>query len=547
MAEQRLPNVGSDDGTWGGILREYLMKEHYNGDSNVTPGTSTNGGHQFVTIRPGTTSAAPLTLTAGTNLTTPAAGSVEYDGTYYYLTTSSATRMQIVTDTAAQTLTNKTIDGSSNNTFANIPQSAVTNLAADLAAKATDSAVVHKSGTETITGNKTFTGDVQMQQQGTTFDLVNVQTSQYSNAGFMLYSNASSFGTNAAGVQLVSGISDVGGTQAYAELATVDRTGTFKNALVQWFLWDSTTKLLGLLDMDSHKITNLANPTNAQDAATKNYVDTNAVTPSGSQVLTNKDLTSGTNTFPVFPIANGGTGQSTQQAAINALTGTQSAGKYLRSDGTNATLTSIQAGDVPVLNQNTTGSAATLTTSRTFQTNLASTTAVGFNGSANNVHGVTGTLPVANGGTGATTLTGILKGNGTGAVTAVTAPSGTIVGTTDSQTLENKRINPRVVSPSITSSYTINVDVTDLYDISGQSSNVTFNNPSGTPVNGQKMMIRIKDNGTARTITWGSSFQSSGVAALLATTVVNREHHVLLVYSPGVSKWVCLAADATGY
>jgi hypothetical protein len=60
-------------------------------------------------------------------------------------------------------------------------------------------------------------------------------------------------------------------------------------------------------------------------------------------------------------VANGGTGASTQQASINALTGTQSSGKYLRSDGTNATLTSIQAADIPTLNQNTTGNAATAT------------------------------------------------------------------------------------------------------------------------------------------------------------------------------------------
>ncbi|MCE7936813.1 hypothetical protein DYH10_03435 [Candidatus Saccharibacteria bacterium CPR2] len=53
---------------------------------------------------------------------------------------------------------------------------------------------------------------------------------------------------------------------------------------------------------------------------------------------------------------------------------------------------------------------------------------------------VSGTLGVANGGTGATTLTGILKGNGTSAFTAVTAPSGDIVGTTDTQTLSNKTL-----------------------------------------------------------------------------------------------------------
>ena len=63
----------------------------------------------------------------------------------------------------------------------------------------------------------------------------------------------------------------------------------------------------------------------------------------------------------------------------------------------------IQASDVPTLNQNTTGSAATLTTSRTFQTNLASTSTASFNGSANVTPGVTGTLPVANGGTGSPT------------------------------------------------------------------------------------------------------------------------------------------------
>ena len=59
-------------------------------------------------------------------------------------------------------------------------------------------------------------------------------------------------------------------------------------------------------------------------------------------------------------IADGGTGQSTAAAAITALTGTQVLGRYLRSNGTNAVLSDIVAGDVPTLNQNTTGSAATL-------------------------------------------------------------------------------------------------------------------------------------------------------------------------------------------
>jgi len=59
-------------------------------------------------------------------------------------------------------------------------------------------------------------------------------------------------------------------------------------------------------------------------------------------------------------IASGGTGQTTQAAALTALAGTQVSGRYLRSDGTNTTLSAIAAADVPTLNQNTTGTAAGL-------------------------------------------------------------------------------------------------------------------------------------------------------------------------------------------
>jgi hypothetical protein len=64
-------------------------------------------------------------------------------------------------------------------------------------------------------------------------------------------------------------------------------------------------------------------------------------------------------TFPIG-FSNGGTGQTTQQAALNALAVTVTSGQYLRGNGTNVVMSSIQAGDVPTLNQNTTGTAAGL-------------------------------------------------------------------------------------------------------------------------------------------------------------------------------------------
>lgn len=59
-----------------------------------------------------------------------------------------------------------------------------------------------------------------------------------------------------------------------------------------------------------------------------------------------------------------------------------------------------------------------LTTGRTVQTNLGSTSAATFDGTANITPGVTGTLPIKNGGTGATTAAGILTNIGITATAA---------------------------------------------------------------------------------------------------------------------------------
>ncbi len=60
----------------------------------------------------------------------------------------------------------------------------------------------------------------------------------------------------------------------------------------------------------------------------------------------------------------GGSGQTTVQASMNTFAGAVTNGSYLRGNGTNVVMSAIQAGDVPTLNQNTTGSAAKWTTAR---------------------------------------------------------------------------------------------------------------------------------------------------------------------------------------
>jgi hypothetical protein len=100
------------------------------------------------------------------------------------------------------------------------------------------------------------------------------------------------------------------------------------------------------------------------------------VTSSGSLTLggalTGVDLA--TQVTGTLPIANGGSGQTTAQTAMNAFAGAVTSGQYLRGNGTNVVMAAIQAADVPTLNQNTTGTASN----------------------------VTGTVAIANGGTGQT-------------------------------------------------------------------------------------------------------------------------------------------------
>lgn len=69
---------------------------------------------------------------------------------------------------------------------------------------------------------------------------------------------------------------------------------------------------------------------------------------------------------------------------------------------------------------------------------------------------------------------------------------------------------------------------------------LTINNPSGTMVQGQALIIRLKDNGTARAITWGSNYRAIGVT-LPTTTVISKTMYVAMVWNATDTKF-----DVTG-
>lgn len=113
------------------------------------------------------------------------------------------------------------------------------------------------------------------------------------------------------------------------------------------------------------------------------------------------------------------------------------------------------------------------------------------------------------------------------------------------QTLTNKRITARVSSTaSITSPLAWNSDSFDQYAATAQAAILTISADAGTPTNGQKMIFRFKDNGTARALTWttgaAKAFRAVGVT-LPTTTVISKTVYVGCIYNAADSRWDAVA------
>lgn len=95
-------------------------------------------------------------------------------------------------------------------------------------------------------------------------------------------------------------------------------------------------------------------------------------------------------------------------------------------------------------------------------------------------------------------------------------------------------------STSIASSSTITptTSVTQ-YNVTALAVPATIAAPTGTPVDGQKLMLRIKDNGTARALTWtttSGAYRAIG-STLPTTTTANKLMYIGCVYNAADAFW----------
>jgi hypothetical protein len=139
-------------------------------------------------------------------------------------------------------------------------------------------------------------------------------------------------------------------------------------------------------------------------------------------------------------------------------------------------------------------------------------------------------------------------GSATAALATFTAFARTLLASADAATARGT-LGAAAHDPSIqavTSAATVTPTFADdQVNITAQAAALTLANPTGTAIPAWGIVIRIKDNGTARAITYGTQYRAIGVT-LPTTTVVSKTLYLGMIYNATDTKWdvVAVAQEA---
>jgi hypothetical protein len=242
----------------------------------------------------------------------------------------------------------------------------------------------------------------------------------------------------------------------------------------------------------------------------------------------NLPVTTGTDTLAVLGLAQ-------------TFTGVQS---FTSPDTTTSITTSsvsftAWAGATTLLTIGGTGASASMFMPSTLDTSSSTTGAIRTSGGISSAKGIwAGTFVVV----GTQIELGHATQNTLTASAGIMSIEGVAIPTISStHTLTNKRITKRTSTEASSATPTINTDNVDFHSITALAVAITSftTNLSGTPTTGQLLWIAITDNGTARAITWGASFQASGTIALPTTTVISTRLDVGFIWTGSI--WRCIA------
>lgn len=353
--------------------------------------------------------------------------------------------------------------------------------------------------------NPAFTGDVTKAAGGTVTALANIPTA-----------------TPAAGSINMAGITSplavAGGAQLYV---------------------DSTSKNFCSKDPSG----NISHAIRTRAAVAKNYITginddgtTTVAVPQWTDITGTPTTLAGYGIASPLPIAQGGTGNTS--GAEPPLGNPSSSGMVLSSTnlGVRSWITLGGGGNVIVSGSPSSGQLAVWT-------------------DATHIQGVADTTKQWDGGaTGLTAATG-RSSLGLGSAALMTGPAGAIVGTTDTQTLTNKREVPRTTLLANTvTSVTPNADTDDVIFVDNISASaISIVNPTGTPTEGQQLVIRIKGNTAstpAKVLSWGTAYGGAPLPLALPNAASGSTGcmHLTFRWNVNLSKWLLIACTTdVGY
>ena len=166
---------------------------------------------------------------------------------------------------------------------------------------------------------------------------------------------------------------------------------------------------------------------------------------------------------------------------------------------------------------------------------------------SNDIAQLTGTLPTSKGGTGLGGATpfnanGILYASSASALATNSALTydGINFSVGVAGAITGSRINPRVFTTASTATLVPDVQAYDQYNITTLAVGLTIQAPVGTPVDGTKFLLRILDNGTARSLNWNPVYRPIGVT-LPSTTVATKTVYIGCIYNVFNSSWDVIA------
>lgn len=103
------------------------------------------------------------------------------------------------------------------------------------------------------------------------------------------------------------------------------------------------------------------------------------------------------------------------------------------------------------------------------------------------------------------------------------------------------RTKPRISVQASAATLTPNIDTFNIYEQTLQAIGLTIANPTGTPNDGDPIIIRLKDDGTSRALAYGTAWSNVSGLDTLTATVAGKWHYIGAIWNAGTASWQILS------